>query len=289
MDLESLKYFVDVVDLENFTRAAERNFISQPAISAQIKQLEETVGKPLLVRDHHHVTVTPAGQQLYRAAQRMLATYHGALLDIWREQTTVPTRLRVSFYIAQQFQPYINQLVKFRAEFPNVTVDLVERDSEQAVQDVLTGAADLGFGIVDHSDRQLVWKQELADHLVVVGGKSTLAALPRRVTLDQLVGLTYLTLTSVPATQFGQLTGQLLHGHDFETTQLAGLDLLFTQLQMTPTFALLPASQVPSNLTGLATRELQTPLPNAMGVGWCYRRHPLDPTVGAFLAFENLL
>ncbi|WP_204121962.1 MULTISPECIES: LysR family transcriptional regulator [Levilactobacillus] len=289
MDLESLKYFVDVVDLENFTRAAERNFISQPAISAQIKQLEETVGKPLLLRDHHHVTVTPAGQQFYRAAQRMLATYHGALLDIWRKQTTVPTRLRVSFYIAQQFQPYINQLVKFRAEFPNVTVDLVERDSEQAVQDVLTGAADLGFGIVDHSDRQLVWKQELADQLVVVGGKDTLAALPRRVALNQLVGLTYLTLTSVPATQFGQLTAQLLHGHDFETTQLAGLDLLFTQLQMTPTFALLPASQVPRNLTGLATRELQTPLPNAMGVGWCYQRHPLDPTVGAFLAFENLL
>jgi DNA-binding transcriptional LysR family regulator len=289
MDLESLKYFVDVVDLENFTRAAERNFISQPAISAQIKQLEETVGKPLLLRDHHHVTVTPAGQQFYRAAQRMLATYHGALLDIWREQTTVPTRLRVSFYIAQQFQPYINQLVKFRAEFPNVTVDLVERDSEQAVQDVLTGVADLGFGIVDHSDRQLMWKQELADHLVVVGGKSTLTTLPRRVTLDQLAGLTYLTLTSVPATQFEQLTMQLLHGHAFQTTQLAGLDLLFTQLQMTPTFALLPVSQVPGNLNGLATRELQTALPNAMGVGWCYQRHPLDPTVGAFLAFENLL
>jgi len=58
---------------------------------------------------------------------------------------------------------------------------------------------------------------------------------------------------------------------------------------MTPTFALLPVSQVPGNLNGLATRELQTALPNAMGVGWCYQRHPLDPTVGAFLAFENLL
>ncbi|AYM02027.1 LysR family transcriptional regulator [Levilactobacillus yiduensis] len=289
MDLTTCQYFVDVVDLANFTKAAERNFISQPAMSAQIKQLEETVGKPLLVRDHHHVTVTPAGQRFYRAAQQMLATYHGAMRDIWHEQSQSPAKLRVSFYIAQQFQPYIDQLVRFRTDFPNISVDLVERDSEQAVQDILTDQADLGFGIVDHSERRLTWKQELADRLVVVASPPTMATVPRAVTLDDLAALTYVTLAQVPATQFEQLTRNLLAGHAFRVEKLPTLDVLFTRLQMTASFALLPESQVPPSLTGLTTRPLKTSQPNTMAVGWCYRRHPLDPVVGAFLAYANLL
>lgn len=289
MDLTTCQYFIDVVDLANFTKAAERNFISQPAISAQIKQLEETVGKPLLIRDHHHVSVTLAGQRFYRAAQQMLATYHGAVRDIWQEQSRTPAKLRVSFYIAQQFQPYIDQLVRFRTDFPNISVDLVERDSEQAVQDILTDQADLGFGIIDRTERRLTWKQELADRLVVVASPTTMTGQPSAVTLNELAALTYVTLENVPATQFEQVTSQLLAGHAFQVEKLPSLDVLFTRLQMTASFALLPESQVPKTLTGLATWTLQTPQPNTMPVGWCYRRQPLDPVVGAFLAYANLL
>lgn len=290
MDLDTLKYFVDVVDLKNFTQAAKNNFISQPAISVQIRQLEMAVGKPLLVRDHHHVSVTPAGQIFYRAAKQILQTYHQSVMDIWRPQPAeAVSKLRSSVFITPEFQPYINQLVSFRTAFPEIAVTVQEKDSSQAVKDVLTGNAELGFGIIDHSERKLLWRQEFTDKLVIVASTETLAGAPAKAGIDHLQGNPYLTLTQVPVTQFVTLTKSVLADYQFVEKRISSLDLLFTQLLMGKGFALLPASQVPQGMKGLSTRLVATDLPVTMDVGWCYQKHPLEPVVGTFLAYLNTL
>ncbi|GAA2170170.1 LysR family transcriptional regulator [Pedococcus bigeumensis] len=72
-DLRLVRYFVAVADELHFGRAAANLYISQPALSKQIRKLEEQVGAPLLVRDTRHVTLTPRGQRFLDDARQLLA------------------------------------------------------------------------------------------------------------------------------------------------------------------------------------------------------------------------
>lgn len=73
LDLRLVRYFVAVADELHFGRAAANLYISQPALSKQIRKLEEQVGAPLLVRDTRHVTLTPRGQRFLDDARQLLA------------------------------------------------------------------------------------------------------------------------------------------------------------------------------------------------------------------------
>ena len=73
LDLRLVRYFVAVADELHFGRAAAKLYISQPALSKQIRKLEEQLGTPLLVRDSRHVVLTSRGQRFLDDARRLLA------------------------------------------------------------------------------------------------------------------------------------------------------------------------------------------------------------------------
>jgi len=73
LDLRLVRYFVAVATDLHFGRAAARLYVSQPALSKQIKKLEAQVGEPLLVRDSRHVSLTPRGERFHEEAQQLLA------------------------------------------------------------------------------------------------------------------------------------------------------------------------------------------------------------------------
>lgn len=74
MHIETLKVFCDLVDLQSFSLAAERNFITQSAVSQQIRTLEDKFKRRLLerVRGRREVRLTPAGEVFYREAKNVL-------------------------------------------------------------------------------------------------------------------------------------------------------------------------------------------------------------------------
>src|SRR3954453_3241368 len=77
MHIETLKIFCDLVDLESFSLAAERNFITQSAVSQQIRTLEDKFKRRLFerVRGRRDVKLTPAGEVFYRECKSVLAAY----------------------------------------------------------------------------------------------------------------------------------------------------------------------------------------------------------------------
>lgn len=79
MNLEQLRYFVDVADEESFTKAAQRSFITKNGLTYQIKQMERELGFDLFERDSHHVALTRRGSVLLPAAREMLASWDRAL------------------------------------------------------------------------------------------------------------------------------------------------------------------------------------------------------------------
>src|SRR5437016_9803798 len=72
MELRQLRYFVTVAEEGNISRAAQKVFLTQPALSRQIKALEESIGQLLLDRQAHSIRLTPAGQTLLQEARELL-------------------------------------------------------------------------------------------------------------------------------------------------------------------------------------------------------------------------
>lgn len=95
MLLKQLEYFVCVVDNNSFTLAATEQYVSQSAISQQIKALENSLGVELMVREKRSFHLTPAGQYLYRSGKKLLERFH----DVKVETTRIGTDARVSLCI----------------------------------------------------------------------------------------------------------------------------------------------------------------------------------------------
>jgi len=98
LDLEQLRTFVAVLDAGSLTAAAPNVFLSQSAVSEQMRKLEERVGQALLVRSKAGVLPTPAGERLLAHAQRLIDLADGALRDLRGEQLQGELRLGVTDY-----------------------------------------------------------------------------------------------------------------------------------------------------------------------------------------------
>ncbi|MCI2416953.1 LysR family transcriptional regulator [Saccharopolyspora sp. K220] len=78
VDTRTLRYFVELAEQLNFTRAAERLFISQPSLSRRIRRLEEDLRTPLFERTGREVLLTPAGKAFLIAARQLISDWHAA-------------------------------------------------------------------------------------------------------------------------------------------------------------------------------------------------------------------
>ncbi|MDQ4234293.1 LysR family transcriptional regulator, partial [Pseudomonas aeruginosa] len=78
ISLRQLHYFVEIVESGGFSRAAERLFVAQSALSRQVRELEDSIGTPLLRRGPRRVELTPAGRAFLPRAQRLLGDLEAA-------------------------------------------------------------------------------------------------------------------------------------------------------------------------------------------------------------------
>jgi DNA-binding transcriptional LysR family regulator len=123
-DLARLRYFVAVAEELHFGRAAERLFIAQPALSQQIRKLEEQLGVTLLERDHRHVALTPAGEALLPEARAAVEQVDRAMAVARRYRSTRIGRLDIG-YTAGAVGGLMSQIVRaFQRDHPDVELEL---------------------------------------------------------------------------------------------------------------------------------------------------------------------
>ena len=82
MNYNTLQYFVDIVNLKSFTRAAEKNFVAQTALSHAITKVERDVGAQLLIRKPGNITLTEAGKIFYQECESVLVIHQDTLTKI---------------------------------------------------------------------------------------------------------------------------------------------------------------------------------------------------------------
>src|SRR3954449_7055859 len=97
MELRHLRYFVAVAEELHFRRAAERLHVAQPAVSEQIRKLENELGVRLLNRTHRSVSMTDAGAALLTEARRVLHQAEVARLAVRSARDRATSRLRIGY------------------------------------------------------------------------------------------------------------------------------------------------------------------------------------------------
>lgn len=151
MNLNQLEYFVSVAETLNFTRAAERCFISQTAMSQQIKVLEETVGVPLLIRNRHKVELTAAGKVYLNEARAILERSSNALRLAKAASAGAEGSISIGYIRGYGQRDFAKQLQKFRHSNPNVKVSLVRDNMSPLMDQLETGDCDVIFTSSPHS------------------------------------------------------------------------------------------------------------------------------------------
>lgn len=134
--LKQIRYFQSVVQLGSFTAAAEKHFISQSAISQQIKALEDELGTSLLDRKKRSFTLTEAGEFFYKKSLVLVADYDAICRELMRISNNTGEILRIGVlkgYTGSEFQ---NAVSAFTARFPDVTVDVTHANHD-ALYDLL--------------------------------------------------------------------------------------------------------------------------------------------------------
>jgi DNA-binding transcriptional LysR family regulator len=145
MEIRQLEYFVAVAEEANFTRAAERVHISQSGVSAQIRQLEQDLGVALFDRSGRRATLTSAGAAALEHARAVLASA-GAVRQAADEVTgLLRGRLVIGMVTACTVAGLFDALASFHRAHPRVEISLIEDNSDQLIERVRSGAADLAL------------------------------------------------------------------------------------------------------------------------------------------------
>jgi DNA-binding transcriptional LysR family regulator len=152
MELRQLEYFVAVAEEANFTRAAQRIHVAQPAVSAQIQRFERELGQPLLDRSRRTVRLTAAGEAVLPYAKAALAAV--ADIRVAVDELTQLVRGTVTIGTVTSHSVDIPSLLAdFHADHPQVEITLSTDSSDALIEKVRTGRLDAAIVSVGPEER----------------------------------------------------------------------------------------------------------------------------------------
>lgn len=142
MDFEALRCFITVAETLNFRRASEQLFLSQPALSRKIAELEKALGAALLERDTRNVRLTPAGRACLGHARRILqdcAAMQAQVADIRRG---IMGELMIGYH-GRGNVPYLSAAIgRCMAQYPQIRINAALLETERLRQDLLAEEID---------------------------------------------------------------------------------------------------------------------------------------------------
>ncbi|MFE0703085.1 LysR family transcriptional regulator [Streptomyces sp. NPDC058872] len=187
MEFRQLKYFLAVAKEANFTRAAERMHISQPGISAQIRQLEKDLGATLIDRSGRSAALTAVGEVTLDHARSVLAAVESLRHAVDEVNGLVRGRLVVGMVTACTVTPLFDALAGFHLAHPGVEISLVEDDSSRLVEQVRAGSLDLALiGAAGQPPEDLDGWQVISERIVAAVPPGHPLAERDRITLAEL-------------------------------------------------------------------------------------------------------
>ena len=145
MQVETLKVFCDVIETQSFSKAAMLNYISQSAVSQQVRGLEEKYDRKLIERGKRSLAPTQAGRLLYDGAKEILERYRIMENRIQILSKTIVGSLRVATIYSvglHELPPYLKEFLR---RYPSANIHVEYNRANKIYDDLVAGAIDLGI------------------------------------------------------------------------------------------------------------------------------------------------
>jgi DNA-binding transcriptional LysR family regulator len=189
MELWQLRTFKEIAETLNFTKASENLYLTQSAVSHQIKALEDELGVRLFIRGTRGVSLTDAGEAALEHAVRILDEAEKMRQSVTGRETSIVGRVRVAAAtqaLVHLFAPLFEEFMDAHSQ-----VDLVFRttpSTEQTIDDILNGIADVGFASLPVYSPNLEVQELFEDELSLVVSTKHRFAEMKTVSVKQLEG-----------------------------------------------------------------------------------------------------
>jgi LysR family transcriptional regulator, low CO2-responsive transcriptional regulator len=168
MDLDQLETFLEVARLSSFSRAAERRFRTQPAISSQIRAMEEEVGAKLLDRSGGKVSITAAGKIFQKWAEETLESRKAVLTAIAEAERVPRGEIVVGANEGTCLHILPEVFADFKKQYPTVAVSIKRADYARVLESVIDNSVDFGVVSLPVNDNRLTAVLIHRDELVII-------------------------------------------------------------------------------------------------------------------------
>ena len=168
VDLRNLRCFLAVYATGSISRAAEHMHIAQPAMSMQVKGIEEDLGVRLFERTAHGVQATSAGERLAHHARRLLDAFDLALQDVRRLEATPSGRISIGLPQSMSKLLTVPLLRATLERWPQVQLQIVELSTGYIPEQLLQAHIDIGLTFAEHPHQGLRHEQIAQEKLVLI-------------------------------------------------------------------------------------------------------------------------
>ncbi|HEX8070764.1 MAG TPA: LysR family transcriptional regulator [Pyrinomonadaceae bacterium] len=228
MQIETLKIFCDLVDTKSFSRAAELNYVTQSAVSQQVRGLETKFKRQLLerVRGRREVRLTDAGEAFYQESRNTVAAY----LRLEERMRSLTGTVSGTVHVATVYSIGLHELPpairRFMARYPEAKIDLEYSRTTSVVRDVLAGTVELGVVAYPKKKSGLKIVPLRGDRLVLVCPPQHPLARQKKVTARDLAGLDFVLFERDIPTR--RATDRILRAHNVAVRKVAEFDNIET-------------------------------------------------------------
>ncbi|MFP3551500.1 LysR family transcriptional regulator [Paraburkholderia sp. SIMBA_049] len=251
MELRQLRYFVAVAEERNFTRAAERLNMTQPPLSRQIQQIEDTVGLALFERGARPLKLTEAGRVFYAQAKRLLEE-SDELLPLTRRLAQLAERIVIGFVPSTLYGPLPDVIRAFREAAPLIQISLIEMFTIEQLSALKGGRIDVGFGRLRFDESQLAREVLVEEPLIAALPAGHALADVAQLTLDALSKETLIIYPSTPRPSYADQQLSAFRDHAVEPAAVHEVRELQTALGLVA--AQVGVCLVPESVRGLRAR-----------------------------------
>jgi len=271
MELRHLRYFVAVAEELSFTRAAGKLRVAQPALSRQIRQLEEELGAPLFERNRRATSLTSSGAAFLKDARALLDHAEQAIKSARTNSTSTAVNIGYVYGLFHTFVPPVVE--ELRRALPDHAVNLFDLSATEQAEALAKNRLDAGFiGFASEADDAGLEKEK-------IGSCAFIAALPKNhraarlsaIPLQSLASDFFFTISETSYPAAFQVVARACEAAGFRPKILQSAQRGFTLLNLVAAncgVALIPEPLRALPHPGVIFRPLETPINESLYLAW---------------------
>ncbi|MFT2099769.1 LysR family transcriptional regulator [Marinomonas sp. 2405UD66-6] len=187
--LNNLATFVQVAKYESVTKAASRLYLTQQAVSHQIKKLEEELGIVLFKRANRKIYLTPEGRELLVTADKHLSALEEEMIKVKRDSGSLFGTLSIACTMELATLLLVPVIDAFKKAHPHVNIEIELQDDATTVKGVVNGKTDVGIVVFSSDNRLLEVYPFRSEAFVTVASRQFIAEHDEITDFNQVVDL----------------------------------------------------------------------------------------------------